>query len=838
VVSVDDRQVAPGAAAPAPGAERTGQHAPGAALWLRWSLRDLRSRWVQVAAIALVIALGVGLDTGLSSSASWRRTSYDASYTVTGAHDLLVETAEGTSADRRSLLAAVGGIDHRRWIAGTTTALAVPVQVDASTATETILVPGRIVGVELAGSGAGVDTLAVTAGERLEPDDRGRVLLDEHFTLARDLPSTGTIRLGGGREVAYVGTALSPRYFLPGMETGGLFGAAGYAIAFAPLAWAQELGGEEGRVTEVGIVLAPGADARVVQAELEDALAGADGGAAVTVTRREEESSYRRLYDDIDSDQRMFTIFAGLILVGAAFAAFNLTGRIVEAQRREIGIGMAVGLPRHLLAVRPILVAVEVAVLGTLAGVAVGVAISRAIGGIVASFFPMPVWRTAIDLGVFVRGAALGVGLVVGASVWPVVRAVRVAPIDAIRTGPRRTAGSGLARFVRRVPLPGRSVAQMPLRNVLRAPRRSVLTGLGIAAMIATLVGVLGLLDSFHATIDRGEREIVGDAPERFTVTMQDFGLADGEQIDAVAATPGVAESSTGLRIGGTVAHGDDELDLLVDVIDMAEAPWTPTAIEGSLRTDEPSIVLAEKAAADLGVHAGDTVTFRHPRREGMGYRMVETQVLVGAIHPNPYRFIAYVDRAHAELFALDGIANTVEVRLERGADPTAVRRALFALPGVASVQSATESVTYVREALQELVDILQLVQGIVLLLALLIAFNSSSIGADERRREHATMFAFGVAPHRVLGVTVAESVLVGVGATALGIGAGLGLVGWLVHSLIPASLPDMLVTVAVAPRTYLTAAALGVLAVAVAPLLTFRRLRRLDIPTALRLVE
>ena len=29
-------------------------------MWMKWSWRDLRSRWVQVVVIALIIALGVG----------------------------------------------------------------------------------------------------------------------------------------------------------------------------------------------------------------------------------------------------------------------------------------------------------------------------------------------------------------------------------------------------------------------------------------------------------------------------------------------------------------------------------------------------------------------------------------------------------------------------------------------------------------------------------------------------------------------------------------------------------------------------------------------------------
>ena len=34
-------------------------------LWLRWSWRDLRARWLQVVAIALIIALGTGVFAGL-----------------------------------------------------------------------------------------------------------------------------------------------------------------------------------------------------------------------------------------------------------------------------------------------------------------------------------------------------------------------------------------------------------------------------------------------------------------------------------------------------------------------------------------------------------------------------------------------------------------------------------------------------------------------------------------------------------------------------------------------------------------------------------------------------
>ena len=63
------------------------------------------------------------------------------------------------------------------------------------------------------------------------------------------------------------------------------------------------------------------------------------------MTALDDEPAHRILYQDAEGDQQLFNIFALLILAGASFAAFNLATRIVEAQRREIGVGMALGVP-------------------------------------------------------------------------------------------------------------------------------------------------------------------------------------------------------------------------------------------------------------------------------------------------------------------------------------------------------------------------------------------------------------------------------------------------------------------------------------------------------------
>ena len=67
-----------------------------AGFWLRWSLRDLRQRWLLVLTLALVVALATGVGAGLGSMETWRMRSNDASFALLRMHDLRVSlTSDG-----------------------------------------------------------------------------------------------------------------------------------------------------------------------------------------------------------------------------------------------------------------------------------------------------------------------------------------------------------------------------------------------------------------------------------------------------------------------------------------------------------------------------------------------------------------------------------------------------------------------------------------------------------------------------------------------------------------------------------------------------------------------
>jgi putative ABC transport system permease protein len=162
----------------------------------------------------------------------------------------------------------------------------------------------------------------------------------------------------------------------------------------------------------------------------------------------------------------------------------------------------------------------------------------------------------------------------------------------------------------------------------------------------------------------------------------------------------------------------------------------------------------------------------------------------------------------------------------------------VFSSPGVASAQPATSTVAAFRSALEDYTGILQVAAAIIFLLTGLVAFNAVTIGVEERTREQATMFAFGVPRSVVVAGLAVEGLVLGILGTAVGIAGGRALLAWIVERQVPEILPEIAVRAHLSGATLGTTALLGVLAVGAAPLLVIRRLRRMDVPSALRVAE
>ena len=291
-------------------------------LLLKWSSRDLCARWIQVAAIALVIAIGTGTYAGLTSTSVWRTMSNDASFAVTNMYDFRVQLSVGSFVSQGTLVDRLATSPLADSVREAEERLIISTQVSIDAPEETIIVPGRVVGVDVSEDGPHVNTLFPDLGRTLTAADAGSdvVMLERNFAKFYKLPSEGELRLSGNRILAYVGHALTPEFFLVMTEEGGLLAQANFAAVFTSLETAGRLVEEPGTVNDLVLTVTSGTNLEAFEMTLQSLFDDIGGNA----TPKIDDPSYRVTTEDVEGDQLFYNILAVAIIGGAVFAAFNL----------------------------------------------------------------------------------------------------------------------------------------------------------------------------------------------------------------------------------------------------------------------------------------------------------------------------------------------------------------------------------------------------------------------------------------------------------------------------------------------------------------------------------
>jgi putative ABC transport system permease protein len=306
-----------------------------------------------------------------------------------------------------------------------------------------------------------------------------------------------------------------------------------------------------------------------------------------------------------------------------------------------------------------------------------------------------------------------------------------------------------------------------------------------------------------------------------------------------IVASDKVEQVVPNILLPGRMSGDDETIDVLIQLLDLDNGLWTPTILRGKNHSDVPGVLITNKAARDLGVNVGDDVSLLHPYRESQhAWRMEKSSVRVIGIHPDIIRTTVYMDVQDASLMNLQGSANSLYVNPAAGVSIQDLRQELFPVQEVASVQRASAAFESIESMLDQFMGIFQVVQVIVLVMAFFIAFNTTRSNMDERRRDLATMFAFGTPVNLVVRMAMVENLVIGLLGTALGMALGAMSLNAMWNMRMETMMPELNAVISIAPATFGWAIFIGVVVVTLTPLLVARRLAGMDIPSTLRVLE
>lgn len=713
------------------------------------TLRDLRRRLAQFAAVAVTVLLGVLLF--VSSYDAYRNlaTSYDRTYDRLHFADLTA-----TGGDPQKTAAAARGADGVTAIT-TRTQQDVPLRIGA----DKLL--GRVAGMPV-GSQPAVNRVDVTQGRGLSASAPDGVLVEKHAADTFGLAPGDRLRaFDGGRwhTLTVRGVAVSPEYLWPARNRQEVLADPhSFAVVFAPERTARTLAGDATPQTLVRLSekARDSGGAGAVAAQLREA-------GAFDVVERADQASNATLREDLKGFEQLALGFPVLFLSAAAIAAYVLITRMVLAERKVIATFLAAGAPRGAVVRHYLGHGLVAGTAGAVVGVVLGLFATSAVSHAYTDALGIP--DTVVERRPLVMVVGLVFGLVVGVAggLAPALSASRTAPAEAMRgdggtlkpPGPWSRAVAG----ARGLPVVGR----LALRELTRSRRRTLATMTGTVLALVLVLASTGMITSMRSLmnthfgeVQRQDATVTASprAPD-LTAQLRDIPhVAAVERVTTVPVTASAGEHSYATSLSGyrpdTRMHG-----FRTDGGGTRELP-----ADGAL---------AGKALAErLDVRVGDTLRIHTPGGGTHGVR------LAGLVD-EPIGTALYGTRDTVEALS-SAPAHTYQLRFDDGTGSAArdeVRPAVSRVDGVVAYADSQA----LRHQVDTYLSLFWIFVGVMLVfggvLALTVIYVTMTVNVAERASELATLRAAGVSLRRIAGVLATENLTATLLAVPLGLLAG-----------------------------------------------------------------
>jgi putative ABC transport system permease protein len=305
------------------------------------------------------------------------------------------------------------------------------------------------------------------------------------------------------------------------------------------------------------------------------------------------------------------------------------------------------------------------------------------------------------------------------------------------------------------------------VRHVFDSPLRTLLTLVGVAVGVATLVGIAAInrsvMDAFRSTIDT----VAGKAD--LTVAAETSGFPE-ELLETVRSVPGVTHAAGGLSVVAPVTDSPGEsvylmgVDLLDDgyfrTYEGADTDVGKLADDLEFLNSTDRLLVSERFARGKGLTTGGVIHLQTPEGSrpfvihGLLKETGPLKAFGGAV---AVMFFGSLQEAFGQAVGLDAMKE----RLQKAVGPSI------------EVDSPDRRGQAVQTMVRSFQLGLNLGSGVALLVGVFLVYNTISISVVQRRREIGTLRAIGATRGAIRRLFALEAGVFGVLGSLLGMPLG-----------------------------------------------------------------
>lgn len=674
-----------------------------------------------------------------------------------------------------------------------------------------------------------VNRLYLLSGRLFEkyPQSGGvEILTDPQYAKANGLSFNSAVNIvAEGKQVplTVVGTATSPEFVITMKDAATLMpDPKTFGIIMLPQNQAEQILNYSGQINQVVVSLAPGVDEKKIAEQVKTIL---EPYGNLGSYPRKDQLSHNVLQSEINNLRTLSRFMPAIFLGVAAAIQFVMLGRMVKAQRVEIGVMKALGYDSRQIMLHYTGYSLSVAFLGALLGTLTGISLASVLSQAYTIYFNLPETIGGINSKAILYGFMISMAVSLIAGLTASRGVVAINPAESMRPEPPRgTSKIILERWIwlwRRLD----ATWKMSLRSVCRKWGRFAVTLMGVIFAVGLLVLSLFSNDSVNYMIDRHfYKEQHYDFLVRFGTPVKEYELLNLACLDGVIKTEPLFDIPVKVHFNGR--SEDDVLQGLPEELTLKEL----TGDNGKpLYLPEEGILISQRTALKLGARVGD---------------IVEVETLLG-LGPSRYADVKITGINNqlvgsGSYIALDQ-ANRIlqESRLVSGAmlkvDPSRtgqLEEEFNEMTNVSSISSPRKELDNLNKNLDSMIYTITIMIIFAALLGFAIVYNSSVISFAERKRELASLRVLGFTNGEVSGLLLKEILLQSLLGVALGLPFGRLMTEWYIRAV---STDLFTMPMVFSLQTYLISALGGIAFIFAGHLMVVKGIKKLDLVDVLK---
>lgn len=532
---------------------------------------------------------------------------------------------------------------------------------------------------------------------------------------------------------------------------------------------------------------------------------------------RDDQLSVNMLIEEMNQLKKMSSVIPVLFLAVAAVILSITLSRLVEQQRTQIGILLAMGISMKSIQLHYMSYGAIVGFIGGVLGGAAGYLSADPMADFYRMYFNLPAATAPVSWSYLFMGTGASC-LFCGAVAWIIAGSFgNLTPSSALRPpAPKAARRSMLERipgFTKMFTVPG----MMAVRSISRNRKRAALslTGIAFAYMItATLVSMNTLYDVF--IFDYWEETQRQDITVQFNRPVNKTDALLAVRHEDVQSAEGVVDLPVMLR------GPEGEIECSIQGISPETELYRLYDEDGGrVYVQEEGIVLSRHMANVMDVKIGDRVEVKVNYPKERFSRVTVTGIISQYMGSTAYMSYSGVSKIseYRDVFTAVMLKAPEQVREE-------ILEHLEDAPAVSLVVSRQGKLDSFRKMMGNMSSIMASMCLMGVMIGCVVIYVSSLISFEELKREISTLMSLGLRDQQCLDVISVSQWILTAGAILLGVPMTMGVSKWVSASMASDlySIPDF-----VDPPSLLLAAGLTLASVWFSSQMILRKIKKLS---------